>query len=172
MKKTFLKLIALAVLLCTVFSITSCGLFTAKPELDLKDAAKALEDEDYSVYHYDDEDDLSVGVAERLSARSDDGDDYLYITVYETTKMAKLAYEELELENEAEIEYIKLEIKTLEYTLKKFEKDLTSDEIDEIEDEIKELEKYLEEMKDEYCFGRKGKAVWEGTKDAIKDSKD
>ena len=29
----------------------------------------------------------------------------------------------------------------------------------------------LEELEDEACFGRSGKYVWYGTKDAVKDSK-
>ncbi len=184
MKKTVLKLIALVMMAAMVFSLTSC-LFTPKPKLDLKEAKKNLENEDYTVVHDDDSDEL--GIEETLSAYSGDKDDSdsLYIIVFEKTKLAKLRYDSIKLmidtqveEYKAEIEALEIELKALEYTLKKYEDDMKSDEIDALEEEIKEtednikdLEKELKDFKEETVVGRSGKTVWFGTKDAIKDSK-
>ena len=162
------KILALLLIVATAFAITSCS---AKPELDFDDAKKNLKGNDYTVTVVDDEDELDIGVVERLSARSEDGDDYVYIIRYEKTKMAKLAYEAMKLQYDAEIESIELEIKQIEYILDKYDRDLTSDEIDEYEDKIKELEDELEEMTEENAFGIKGKVVWMGTVGAIEDSK-
>ena len=50
MKTLMIKLAALALIVCCLFSLTSCfGLFEKKPELDLEDAADNLEDKKYTV---------------------------------------------------------------------------------------------------------------------------
>ena len=100
-----------------------------------------------------------------------DDDNSLSIVRYADAKSAKLAYQEIKLKYDYQIDSLKLEIKSLEHQLKKYEDDLDSDEIDEIEDEIKELKEELEEMKEDFVIGRSGKVVWYGTADAIKDSK-
>ena len=174
MKKTIIRLIALVFVVCFAFSLASC--FAPKPLIkDLEKAAENLEDEDYMVRYTDDEDELSVGQVEKLTAYKygDDYDDYetLTVIVFEDTKSAKLYYDELKTRLDYQKEYMELYIESLEHQLKKYEDDLDSDEINEIEDTIKELNKALEKVEDEYVIGRSGKTVWAGTKDAIEDSK-
>lgn len=169
MKKLLAALLVLTMLVCTL-ALTSCG---AKPELDLDDAKDALEDAKYTVMVEDDKDNLDMpGLVEMLSARDEDGENYLYIYVFDNTKTAKLFYEQMKLQYDAEVEITELEIKYYEHVLDKYEDDLESDEIDEYKDEIKELKKDLEETKDEHCYGRSGKTVWVGTKKAVEASKD
>ena len=174
MKKTIIRLIALVFVVCFAFSLASC--FEPKPLIkDLEKAAENLEDEDYMVRYTDDEDELSVGQVEKLTAYKygDDYDDYetLTVIVFEDTKSAKLYYEAEKLDFDRELESYEIELKKYEHLLNKYEDDLDSDAIEEIEDEIKELEKAIEEYKDTYVVGRSGKTVWAGTKDAIEDSK-
>ena len=157
--------------LIVVIILASLLFGPAKPNFDLEDAADNLEDEDYYVSYSDDEDELSVGTVEKLTAYDDDN--FLYVTVYATKKLADMAYEELKLELEREEEDLKREINHYKYLIKKFEDELDDrDKLDYYEEVLEELEDELEELKDsEYVFGQSGKKVWYGTKDAIKDSK-
>ena len=155
-----------------------------KPNFDLEDAADNLEDEDYTSssigieMYEDDEDKLDIGVVEELNAINDD--DYLTVTVYATKKLADMAYDALERSHEAQLEYYKATIKRLKYMIKKFEDELEDREVswseydnmlEQYEERLEDLEKEFKEYKDEYVFGQSGKKVWEGTKDAIEDSK-
>ncbi len=166
MKKLLTLFLALVMTFTCALTFSSCG----RPEFDLKDAKKALEREDYSVYQIDDYDDTETPyIVESLSARN--GDDFLYIYIFESSSMAKLYLESIEMQYEHELEEMKLELKTLKKTVKKYEKELDDDVLDKLEDEIDDLEDEIEEGKDELVFGRSGKKVWYGTKDAVKDSK-
>ena len=169
MKKIKVLLLAVALLLVCTMALSACSLFAPKPNKDLEEAAENLEDEKYMVTYTDDEDELEVNVAEKLYA-TDGKDNYLSVTIYNDSKSASLAYKEMKMQYDAEIDEIKLEIKNYENMIKKYEDDLDNDDIDDYEDEIKELEKELEEAKD-FVFGKSGKMVYAGTKDAIKDSK-
>ena len=80
MKKILTVLLAVAMLLGCVAIFASCGNQGSKPNLDLEEAADALEDEDYEVNYTDDEDELPVGAVEML--RASDDDDYIYIVKY------------------------------------------------------------------------------------------
>ena len=167
MKKILSMLLALVMLVTCFMALSACA---PRPYLkDLEEAAENLEDADYFATYTDDEDNLGVGVVERLSAYDDD-DNYLYVIVYASNKLASLSYEELKAELEAEKESTKREIERIKHILKKFDGELKSDEIDEYEDELKDLEEELEEYKN-FVIGKSGKTVWYGTKDAIKDSK-
>ncbi len=180
MKTILAKLLAVALIVVMVLSLASCG---AKPELDLEDAAENLEDKDYLVRYIDDKDELELNEVATLYASNDD--DFLRVVEYKDAKSAKLAYEEIKMEYDLEIQEIKveieaieLEIKFYEHMLDEYDKDLDSDDIDDLEeeiddlnDEIKDLEKNLEKYKEEYSYGRSGKFVWAGTVDAIEDSK-
>ena len=161
MKKILAALLAAVMLMGCMLTFASCG---AKPRLDLEKAEEALEDEDYNVNYDDDVD--SMGVKERLYASNDE--DYIEIYVFESSKTAKLAYESLKLERDYEIEEMELKIKTYKHMLSKYEDDIDEDDFEEM---IEELEDELKEYKKEYCIGRSGKTVWEGTANAIKDSK-
>jgi len=169
MRKIKVLLLAVALLLVCTMALSACSLFAPKPNKDLEEAAENLEDEKYTVTYTDDEDDLDVNVEERLYA-TDGKDNYLSVTIYKDSKSASLAYKEMKLQYDAELESVELQIKNCENMIKKYDDDLDSDEIDEYEDEIKELEKELKEAKD-FVFGKSGKMVYAGTKDAIKDSK-
>lgn len=173
-KKIVIPITATFLVACVAL-IISLNVFTyhgIKPELDLKDAKRNLEDNDYYVTIEDDKDDLAPGVEEELRAYSDDYDDRLYIYVYEDAAYAKKEYEYAKFEIEVEIENIKLQIEIAEYQLKHYDKDLSSEEIDELEDDLKELKQELEELQENYVYGRSGNIVWLGTKNAAEDSKD
>ena len=161
------KLLALALIIVSIFSFASCSLFAAKPEFDLDDAKDALEDADYTVIYEDDLD--TPGIKEYLRAY-DSKDNSLTIIVFEDAKLANLAYQQQKLEFEYDKDELELEIKANEHRLDKYEDDLDSADIDSIEDDIKDMNKELKEMKD-YVIGKSGKTIWYGTKDAIKDSK-
>lgn len=172
MKRIIVTLLAAAMLLSCVFVLASCGGGQGpKPELDLEEAEKNLDKEDYMVSFSDDKDDFedTPWIEARLSA-SNDGD-FLYIVVYNDSKMADLAFEEIKAEIANEIDAMKRTIKEYERILSKFEDDLDSDDVDDYEDKIKEIEKELEEYEDEYCYGKSGKTIWYGTKTAVEDSK-
>ena len=175
------KLIALFVLVATLFVFASCSM---PPKLDLEKAADNLEDNDYVVMHTDDEDELEAGMKEMLRAmkmdKDGDDDEYLLVIKFETFKLAKLYYKQLKLqfktekdEYEAEIAALKLEIKTAKYELKKYDDDSAWDEddIDELEEELEELQEEFKKFKKEGKFGIIGKTVWTGTAKAFKDSK-
>ena len=166
MRRKIVSLLALTLIMLMAILMSSC---TPVPPKDLDKIEDALEDEDYTVYYSDDEDELGVGITEQLYATNDD--DTLAIIKFETTKLANLYYEELKLSNDQKIENLKLEIKKTKYILKHFEDDLTNDEIDSYEDQLKDLEKKLEKSKSEYVIGKSGKTIWYGNVDAIKDSR-
>ena len=173
-KKIVIPVVA-TVLVAVIGLIICLNVFTyhgIKPELDLKDAKRNLEDNDYYVTIEDDKDDLAPGVEEELRAYSDDYDDHLYIYVYEDAAYAKKEYEYAKFEIEVAIEDIKLQIEIAEYQLKHYDNDLSSEEIDELEDDLKELKQELEELQENYVYGRSGNIVWLGTKNAAEDSKD
>ena len=161
------KLLAICLILATLFCITSCG---AKPKLDFEKAKDNLEDKDYYVEFTDDEDDLQFNMVALFAAENDDGE-YLAMVEYKDLKSAKIAYKQLKLERETELEEFELQKKQYKNLLKKYDADLDSDEIDELEDMIKELDKKIEQLKKEELFGRSGKIVWEGTEKAVKASK-
>ena len=161
------KLLAICLILATLFCITSCG---AKPKLNFEKAQKNLEDKDYMVMFSDDEDDLKPGMAAYLSA-SDGDENRLVMIEYKDLKSAKLAYKEYKLSIESKIEEKELEIKELKNILKKYDADLDSEAIDNCEDEIKELQDEIKDLKKETLYGRSGKIFWYGTKDAVKASK-
>ena len=183
MKKTLLRIFALVLTLCTVFSLASC--FAPKPKLDLEAAKENLEDEDYIVSYVDDEDVLDTNVAERLVARDEDGETALTVVVYSDAKSAKIAYKIQQLNYDYQIEaynmqidYYELEIKALKNKIRAYDDELKSDEIDALEEKIEEYEDDVDDLKDElkeykkdYVIARRGKTLWYGYKDAIKDSK-
>ncbi len=161
MKKILAALLAVVMLMGCVLTFASCA---SKPRLNLEKAEESLEDEDYNVSYDDDVD--YMGVKERLYASNDE--DYIEICVYKSSKTAKLAYEALKLDRDQEIKEMELKIKTYKHLLSKYEDD--AEDFD-LEDEIEDLEEELKEYKKEYCIGRSGNTVWEGTANAIKDSK-
>ncbi len=168
MKKLLTGLLALVMLVSSVFVLSSCA---AKPELDLEDAKKNLEDEEWIVRFEDDKDLLGAGYEETLTAYDKDYEEYISIIKFEKAATAKLYYKQLKWEYDQSIESLEKEIEWAEHLLSKYEDDMKNDEIDELEDEIKELEKELEEYKEEYVIGRSGKYVWVGTEKAIEASK-
>ncbi len=182
MKKTLIRIFALVLTLCTVFSLASC--FAAKPEKDLEDAKENLEDANYEVDYVDDEEYLAVNVEAYLKA-DNDKDEQLTVYIYKDIKSAKLAYKQQKAAYEMEMEYaeyaidkMELELKQLKNRLKKYEDDLDSDELDKLEEQIEDKEEAIEDSKEaikeykkEYVIGRSGKMVWYGTDKAIKKSK-
>ena len=170
MKKILSMLLVVVMLATCIMALSACA---PKPALkDLEEVAETLEDADYYASYSDDEDYLGIGMVERLYAydKDDDSDNTLVIIVYESAKLAKIAYKEAKLNLEMEEKELKLEIKKIETILKEYSGELKSAEIDAYEDELKDLEEELELYK-EYVVGISGKTVWYGTKEAIKDSK-
>ncbi len=167
MKATLKKLFVLALALMMVIGLVACA---PAPEMDLEDAAENLEDEDYLVSYIDDEDDLSPGRVESLSAENDDGDE-LNVIRFEKSSTAKAFYNYRKVLKSNEKASLKEEIKNLKHLLKNYEDDMKNDEIDDLEDELKDLEKELDKFEEENILGIKGKVVWYGNKSAVEDSK-
>lgn len=179
MSKALKRLFVVVLFVVFTFSLTSC----TTPTLNLEKAQEKLEDEDYTVVYSDDEDYLEVSMEEMLTARSEDGDDYLYMIKFKDAKSARLTYQSLKMSYKEEvndyknsIKEIELQIKEYKNLLNKYEDDLKDadyyeDEIEELEDELEELKEEFKEFKEDYSYGRSGKVVWYGTTKAVKDSK-
>lgn len=233
MKRILATLLAVVMILSCTLTFASCSMFDPKPETDLEDAKKNLEDKDYVVLLEEagKENDLGIGIDSILYAydlkplmayledegedfaewKEDQGDEFveaaiaalamleenwvLKITVYEDKKLAGYAYDTLELRDKmaADLEkaaekdakkhsetynqelvdekyedkYSKITYERAQHILDEYSRDLSDDEklmYEEIVDNY-------ENGDDEWFYGKKGTAVWEGTKQAIKDSK-
>ena len=119
MKKLLATLLALTMLVGTLM-LASCG---TKPELDLKEAQKNLEAAKYTVVYNDDKDELKdnmPGLVELLSARSEDGEDFVYVYVFDNAKTAKLFYQQMKMSRDQAIEEKELEIKFYEHILDEY----------------------------------------------------
>jgi hypothetical protein len=134
------------------------------PELDFDDAEYRLEDKDYSVV-IDDENALGISV---LMANKEN-DDYIRIMEYDTEEMAKIVYNKLKIKHESEKEILELEIQRLEYILENYDEELDSEREDSCKSRIKDLKKELKEA-EEVVVGKKGRFVWQGTRQAVEDS--
>lgn len=173
------KLLALLLVICSVFSLASCSLLGPKPPKDLEDVADELEDsKKYTAYWTDDEDDIgnpAIKEKLRIYGIDEDGyrdyDDYLEVTVFDTRRAAKLYYKELKTDHQYEIDECKNYIAQLKYLINHYEDDFDSDELDDLEDELKDAKKELEELQKEIVLGISGKRVWYGSKDTLKDIK-
>jgi len=117
----------------------------------------------------DDEDELGIGVSERLTAVNEDGDS-LTIIVYEDKKLASFEYDEMKRELDTAKKELKEQIKYYEYLLKEYEDDMEDEQVEFYEEGIEEAEEQLEQM-EEAVVGKSGSTVWYGTKTAIEDSK-
>lgn len=165
MKKIITRVIALALAIVCVFTLVAC----AKPQTNFEKAQENLEAAGFKVII--DEDSDAVGVESTLTASKGlidtlQGDgDMIAITKYETTKAAKLAYEDAKLSIEQQIESKKLDLKIAKYNQNKFDAD-NADKIEDLEEDIDDLKEALE------LLGRSGKYVWTATsEDAIKATK-
>lgn len=174
--KTAIKFLAVALMLASLLSLTSCIdlSFLNKPELDLEAAEKNLEDDGYTVIYTGKSDvaseiieNLDPGVEETLYAKK--GEAVFYMTVYENDAIAKAVYEQMKYSRESSEKRTKLEIKQIETMLKECE-DLSSAEKNDYEDDLDDLEETLEEMK-EVTIGRSGNVIWYGSKEVIADTK-
>lgn len=155
MKKILSMLLVLVTMLTVCTSLVACG--GPKPTLNLDKAKRNLKDNDYEVEIMDGDDwedveDGALAIEEVLYAEEEDGDNYIYIIKFKTTKDAKLYYK-AEEDGSAWVKFLK-------YVLKKYGDDLDREDRDEIEEEI-----------EDWTWGCSGKYVWYGTKDAVKDTK-
>ncbi len=171
MKKLLTRALLLTLIACTlVLTLASCSLFKPKPKTDLEKAAQNLEAAGYTVTLSTKDND--VGVAKTLYAFKEVGDtqEFIYMTEWETTKMAKLDHKSNKLDYEEEVEWTELELEVAEYMVEEYSHKLTSEELDGYKNNIKECEEYLEQYED-ISYGRKGKVTWCGTENAIKATK-
>lgn len=165
MKKLFYFLAIGMLLVCCLFNFVSCA--SAKPELDLEAAKKALEDRGYTVELrevYPDD-----GIEETLSAHS--GDDTIEIIVCKDATIAKHYYELIKSSYDAELKSVESPLKIYKRLFKVYPDDFDSDDIEMFEDDIQDLTKELKDLKEDYAIGRKGNIVWCGTINAIEDTK-
>lgn len=194
MKKTLIRIFALVLTICTLFSLASC--FAPKPELDLEKAAENLEDEDYYAGFVDDEDYLEFNMTEMMFAIEKDADfdlddlayvfsdptelgtelivektEFLMVVTYADSKSAKYMHDNLKLALDYAVDSAKLNVKAMENTVKEYEDDLDNDDIDNYEDDIKDINKMIERVDEEIVLGKSGNTVWFGTKKAIEESK-
>lgn len=186
-----ISLAVVGVLICisvarTIFSMNK---ESTQPDLNLDRAADNLEVRNYTVSYIDDEDELAVGVEERLYAKTEpqinadnfeNEEEYLNyletyipewieIVVFENTKTAKLYYKSLKLERDCELKALKLKLKEYRHILDEYSKDLDDDEEEYYNNYISDLNKQIGKWEN-YVIGRKGNTVWCGTKQAMQDS--
>ncbi len=166
MKNTVKKILALALVICSVFALASCSLFQPKPKQDLEKAAKNLEKAGYDV-DYETYDSDNAIIVEYIEASDEDGNK-ITIIKYATRKAAKLAYENEKIRRDYKIDTLENEIDSLKYQMKKFAED---DEKEMYEKYIEELKEELQALKKEEVLGKSGKIVWYGSKDAVKATK-
>ena len=163
MKRILKCTTAILTVISCLLALVSC----AKPKKDLESAEYNLKNDGYTVYVNDDP---GAGMSTVLTAtKSENGTTYgLKLMECESIKLAKLLYQELRLEIEAEIKTNKLTIKAAKHILNKFGDDLSDDERRDYEQTIIDLkEKNKELRKLLNCTGRSGKYVWQGDSEAI-----
>ena len=183
MKKHLKKIFFAISLMVLTLTLASCG---PSPKFNLEKAAENLERRDYRVSYEDDydEDDIDeMMIKESLFAH--DGDEEVTIYKFRDAGTAKAYIKAMKLQRQYEIDEIKYEIKLLQlekkslihlmiryaFKLEDDDFDDITEEIKDIQDEIKECREEIKDIKKEYSFGRIGKTVWVGTKEAIKDTK-
>ncbi len=118
MKKTFLKLIATALLVCMIVALAAC---TPKPQLDFTKAKENLEEEGY----------LVVVIGDSLTATKD-LEDFLQIYVFDNEGDAEDMYEDLKKERDDDIEELREEIKSAE-----------GEEKEELQDELDDMQEWV-----------------------------
>ena len=163
MKRILKCTAAILTVISCLLALVSCG----KPKRDFDMASKNLDHNGYTVsVDYD----PGTGMETVLTAKkTENGTTYsLKLMKCESIKLAKLLYQELRLQIEAQIKENKLSIKAAKHMLNKFGDELEDDKRQEYEQliidlnaENKELRKLLN------CTGRSGKYVWQGDYDAI-----
>ena len=164
-----MKKFLLLTMIVFVLTLSSCtGFRQEKPNLDLEEAAEALEDAGYYVI-YDDEESYEIGYAEYLEAYDDD--EKIVICECLDVKIAKIFYNFFKTQYDAEIKALKVRIEAMEYMLEEYKSDMDSDEKSELKDDIKDYKEELEIL-ESISIGRKGKFVWIATPEAIEDSFD
>lgn len=164
MKKT-IKILACILLACCITLTVACGGLTAKPELNLEKAKDNLEAKGYRVNLESGDGFFLVDgiIVYYLKATNGEGNS---ITIYEfcSNDMAKLNYK------------TETSMNAMLQTQRDFYKAVLADKALTLTDsEKKRVEKqiaYCEETLAEHeIIGFRGKFVWIGTKDAIKDTK-
>lgn len=165
MKKLITGLLLLATLLGCMLVFTGC--ISPTPNLNLEDAKSALEGLDYRVIYEADAD--FPGLVATLHAYKDGGE--LSIMKFEKASTAKLYREYLQTEYGQRIEAIEKQLELYEHILSTYKNDMDEEEKREIEEQIEYYKERLEEAKDQMIIGNLGKYVWNGSKNAIEDSK-
>lgn len=168
MKKILAALLALMMVVACVATLASC--VKAVPA-DYEDAKEALEDADYQVMGFDDEEELDPGMkacirAYKASEDEEEDGESLYIFYFENSDMAKVFYKQYKMNLEQSIAEAEVEIEYYELLLEKYADDLEDEEKEELEEELEEAKEELENVKENYVVGRKGTTVWYGTKAA------
>jgi hypothetical protein len=159
MKKLFMKVVTgLMALGCLM---VGAGCFS--PKLNIDTAEEALRAKDYEVeidHDVHDGDFVVDGIIKKtLYAERDD----MWIEIYEFEKAetAKLFYQMLMNEREADMQETKAYIEYYEHLLDDYKDKIKSDEIAELEDSIKEYKEDLEAYEEEEkTSGINGKYIW------------
>ena len=171
MKKVLKIFVATLIAVLTACSFVAC----TTPETDIALAKSRLENKGYYVMYETESEIDEVGQVETLYATKDVGDDTEYIRMirFDTYKMAKLYYKQLEKAIEWAIEEYELELDIAEFTLDEYEDKLTQEEKEGLREEIAELKANIEQAEDQKdLMGRSGKVIWYGTETAIEDTND
>lgn len=190
MKKLMLIVLACTMSLVCILSMSACAA-GEKPELDIREAKKNLEEMDYSVEIIKGRDlgadDIGLPLPAEIGVTVSDAaveevlmavNNYghsdstgLQIIYFKEQKFAKTFYEYLNSYLKSGIEAYEKNKELLEFVLKNYEKDLSSGQINDLQDSIKEVEKEIKLLKENRVIGRSGKVVWLGDATAVKDSK-
>ena len=171
MKKLFTKLLAGIMALGCVCAMASCS-----PTLDIRSVEDALEDNDYVVEVFKDDEATIMGiqgvVSKVLYAENEETGEYFYMYETKDEEAAKLYYDMKKTEIKNEIAQCKDEIALYKNLKNSYKKDLWHEDMADIEDSIKELKKEIEDLKEDLkCIGVNGVYFWEASsEDALKDA--
>ena len=158
------RILALVMILVSLFSLASCALFPVYNSLDLE---SMLQGYGYIVDTVDGN--LNEGITGYVHAYKTDSDDYLYYIYCENLSTANKIYKYFKTQNEAEVAALKMKLERASYALN----DAT--DIDGSK-KLNYFEIYLDaqyelEKAENFKCGYFANVVWYGTKQAVADIK-
>ena len=167
MKKHLAKILLVVLAALTVFALPSCSM-GPHPEMDFEKAEAALTEAGYTVNLISDKAKLDAGIEKLLIAQ--DGTNRLSMIMYSDKALAKLAFEDIEQEYEAQIDGANRDIKRIQHILDQYSSELDDEAKEDYNEDLESLRKQLTEF-EKYLFGRNGNVVWSATEDAVNATK-
>ena len=166
MNKQIKNFLLIFVLFFSSLALSACSISEDKPNFDLREAAKILEDNYGYIVYYEIADEYEPYLQQSLYVFDEDCNyedyNYFFICEFSDTKTATLFYKNLKFEYEIEIKELENEIKELENEIEMYEltieyyerimdkylNELYSTSITDYENEIADYEDSIKECKD------------------------